>query len=138
MTATAVITDGPPNRPGEIIVRITGQIGAQGHKYGPRHCLAERAVFAQATTLGGAIQGLGDSDDPTDKKGRFELQQIHAKYGTADAPEALIPYSGGPVTFTLTVSRAKAPKRRGDILRSYTCKPLTATTQVQAPPWSPD
>ena len=94
---------------------IAGQILAQSHKYGPRHCLAERDAWVSATTVGGAMPGLGPADHPTSKNGRFTAQLLHARYASPDV-DGPVPPSGGTVTFTATVTKSKAPKSRRDIL----------------------
>ena len=130
MTATGTVD--ATYDPSSPTARITGQILASGHKYGPRHCLALRDIFASTTTLSGAPQGLGDADRPTDKRGRFVFSQIELKYGNADN-NGLVPISGGYVTVTLSATPATAPKRRGDITNSFHCQPVSTTVSLYVP-----
>jgi hypothetical protein len=111
--------------------RITGQIVAKGHKYGPRQCLRDREVWAYWTDLSGQTVST-DADNPTNKKGRFTFTQISVDYG--DTSSSTVPDSGGTVTYTLTPSPEHAPKRRGDINSSFRCPAVSTTVQVQVPP----
>ena len=135
ITATASIINQPI---GELEVRIAGQILSHGHKYGPRHCRAGRTVEVTSTTIGGQPVDLGPSDRATGKTGRFIAGLVKADYGGTDDQgtfrDGLIPYAGGPVTFTLTADQIHVPKSRGDILDRYTCRPVSTTVEIQAPP----
>lgn len=116
-------------------VAISGQILATGHKFGPRHCLALRDVWASHPSSSGQVY-MTDADRPTNGKGRFKFSQIELKYGGPDT-NGDVPPSGGPVTFTLTLTPEHAPKRRGDILDSFKCPNVSTTVQVQVPPEPP-
>ena len=131
MTATATVDTSYPHSP---TGAIQGQITAVGHKYGPRHCLHLRDIFASATNVDGAPQGLGDADHPTSKSGRFTFSQVPLDYGIAGVTTGVVPPSGGTVIITLAALPARAPKRPGDILDSYRCAPVSTTVQVQVPP----
>jgi hypothetical protein len=128
ITATATVDS--TYSPSQPTVTIRGQILATGHKYGPRHCLAERAVFASFSSLDGTTH-TPDADKPTSRKGRFTFSQIEVDYTKE------VPVSGGTVTFTLTLTPARAPKHRGDILDSFRCPPVTATVEAHVPPAPP-
>ena len=130
ITATATVDTTYPYSP---TAAIRGQITAVGHKYGPRHCLHLRDIFASTTNVAGAPQGLGDADHPTSKNGGFTFSQIELKYGDA-GNNGLVPPSGGTVIITLAALPARAPKRREDILNSYKCAPVSTTVTVQVPP----
>ncbi|HEY7267347.1 MAG TPA: hypothetical protein VH501_06600 [Solirubrobacterales bacterium] len=114
---------------------ISGRILATGHKYGPRHCLRDREVWAYYTAVSGQTYST-DADRPTNKKGRFTFTQIHVKYGDADI-NGIVPPSGGTVTYTLRATPEHAPKRRGDINESYKCRAVSTTVQVEVPPEPP-
>jgi hypothetical protein len=116
--------------PSEPTAAIKGQILATGHKYGPRHCLKERDVFASYPSSTGRTY-MTDADNPSSGKGRFKFSQIHLDYGD------VVPFSGGTVTFTLTLLPQDAPKKRGDILDSFKCPNVSGTVQVQVPPAPP-
>ena len=113
-------------------VAITGQISATGHKYGPRHCLALRDVWASHPSSSGQVY-MTDADRPTSGKGRFKFSQIELKYGGPDI-NGDVPPSGGSVTFTLTLTPEHAPKRRGDITDSFKCPNVSTTVTVVVPP----
>ena len=121
--------------PYEPTAAIKGQIRAIGHKFGPRHCLRDREVWAYYTGVGGQTLST-DADNPTDKKGRFTLRRSTSTTAAADN-NAAVPPSGGTVTFTLMPSTAHAPKKRGDILDSFNCPPVSTTVSVQVPPEPP-
>jgi hypothetical protein len=128
ITATATVDT--TYNPSEPTVTIRGRILASGHRYGPRHCLAERDVWASFSSLDGSTH-MPDADRPTNKKGRFTFSQIEVDYTRE------VPVSGGTVTFTLSLTPARAPKRRGDILDSFRCPSVTATVEAQVPPAPP-
>jgi hypothetical protein len=133
ITATATLdTSYDPYNP---TAAIRGRIMAGGHKYGPRHCLSDRDVWAYYTDVGGQPHSI-DADRPTDKKGRFTFTQIPVKYGDASI-NGTVPPSGGTVTYTVSPSAAHAPKRRGDILDRYRCRSVSTTVEVQVPPAPP-
>jgi hypothetical protein len=121
--------------PASPTVAIRGQITATGHKFGPRHCLAGRDVWASHTDLSGQVH-TPDADRPTNGKGRFKFSQIEIKYGSADNGGD-VPPAGGQVTFTLTLTPERVPKRRGDITDSFKCPNVSTTVQVQVPPGPP-
>jgi hypothetical protein len=132
MTASGTVdtTYGSPT------ARITGQILASGHKYGPHHCLGQRDIFASAPSVAGPTQNLGDADHPTDNRGRFVFTQVPLDYGKPGI-SGVVPGSGGTVTITLTATPATAPKKRGDITSSFHCQPVSTTVSVQVPPAPP-
>ena len=133
MTASGTVDTTYPASP---TARITGQILASGHKYGPHHCLGQRDIFASAPSVAGPTQNLGDADHPTDKRGRFVFTQVPLDYGKPGI-SGVVPGSGGTVTITLTATPASAPKKRGDITNSFHCQPVSTTVSLQVPPAPP-
>jgi hypothetical protein len=121
--------------PFEPTAAITGQVSAIGHKFGPRHCVAQRDVWASYPSVSGQMY-MTDADRPTNGKGRFHFSQIHLYY-EAGFGNGVVPPSGGSVTFTLTMLPARAPKRRGDILDSFHCPNVSTTVTVEVPPEPP-
>lgn len=140
MTATGVlsaVSDGVSSP----YATVSGRIRAQGHKYGPRHCLADRVIRASAPTLDGGVQILAESDSNTDRKGRFHFSGLELAYGGVDwrtgddISGGVVPFTGGTVTISLnTFGNDNAPKHRGDINLTYHCRPVSGSVQVQVPP----
>jgi len=131
-TITATATIDATYDPNEPTTAIKGRIQATGHKFGPRHCLSEREVWAYWTGPSGKTFSI-DADNPTDRKGRFTFTQIPVHYGT-DPDFGAISSAGGTLTYTLSPSPEHAPKKRGDITSSFKCPPVSTTVEVQVPP----
>jgi hypothetical protein len=116
-------------------VRISGVIRAKP-KFTARRCRL-RDVGAESTFLSGHTGTY--TFYPTSRAGKYS-GEITLEYGGTDPDsgeffDGNVPFSGGQVTFTVVVPKAKVPKSPGSA-QSFTCRPLNQVVSIAIPPRS--
>lgn len=124
MVANATLLSLPDVEIYRVDVKVSGQITSPSHKLGPRRCRASRDIHVTYPRVDGSV-GAFDTY-PTGKGGRFEAT-TSLQYGD-DIPE-----SGGVATFSLSSPKTTVGKDKLGF-RSFTCRALSLTAQLQFPP----
>jgi hypothetical protein len=133
LLATIVNTSEPGSS--RLSVEIRGKVMAPSHKFAPRRCRAERTFDIDGPSVGGKTIYYGSSY-PTRKSGRFTVGSPVEYAFTEDGVfhDGSVPESGETVTFVAHTGKTKVARKKGDLLASYTCRPLSITLQIALPP----